>query len=116
MILKDDFHKISESHVEDNGFYHNLTDFNNNSEVILRSIIRDRNEQTTVDMKATKCTICFVNRCAWVVKKAPNLVLDLKMISVVSSRGNWAVGSKHTLLPRILPLLDAAPAKNSIKI
>jgi hypothetical protein len=82
----------------------------NDGIVILRIYIRDRDEQAAVDAKAAKATSCAMHACGWIVDVATNLVLNLEVIGVVGSWGDWAVGPKHSILPGVLPLLDTAPA------
>jgi hypothetical protein len=84
---------------------------NKDGVVIFRISIRDRNEQTAVHAQATEGTSYPMHVGGGVVDVASNLVLDLEVIGVVRPRLNRAHGSKHSILPRVLPILDAAPAK-----
>ena len=79
--------------------------------VFLRISIRDRNEQAAVHAQATEGTCCPMHGGGGIVDVASNLVLDLEVIGVVRPRLNRAHGSKHSILPRVLPMLNAAPAK-----
>ncbi len=87
---------------------------NENSVVILGISIWDRNEQPAVNTEATEGTTRPVHGSGGIVDVASNLVLHLEVIGVVSPRGNGAHGSKHSILPRVLPMLDATPAKPNI--
>lgn len=80
-----------------------------NCVVVLRIRIRDRNEQAAVHAKATEATSCPVHGGGRIVNVASNLVLDLEVICVVCPRGNRAHSSKRSVLPGVLPMLNAAP-------
>ena len=82
---------------------------NEYSVVILRVGIWDGNEQPAVHAEAAKATSCTMHGSCGIVDVAPNLVLNLEVICVVRARGNGAHGSQHSILPRVLPMLDAMP-------
>ena len=39
------------------------------------------------------------------------MILNLEMVGEVGTRWDWAIGSKHSILPRVLPVLNTAPMK-----
>jgi hypothetical protein len=45
------------------------------------------------------------------VEEAADLVLGLHVVSEVLARRDWAIGAGHTILPRVLAVLQTVPAK-----
>lgn len=79
--------------------------------VVLGIGIGNRNEQAAVDPKATKGACCSMHGGGGIVDVASYLILDLETIGVVLAWENRAVGSKHSILPGVLPVLDSRPAR-----
>ncbi|PON45956.1 hypothetical protein TorRG33x02_327410 [Trema orientale] len=73
--------------------------------------IGNRNEQAAVDSKATEASCCSMHGSGGIVDVASYLILDLEAIGIVLAWGNRAVGSKHSILPGVLPVLDSHPAR-----
>lgn len=80
------------------------------SEVVFWVGVRNRNQQTAVDPKATEATRGLVHASAGVVDVTSDLVLNLELVGVVLPWWNRAVGARNSILPRVLPLLYTSPS------
>nr|AFK46891.1 unknown [Lotus japonicus] len=67
-------------------------------------------------MKLPKPTSCSLKMQGRKVEKAPNLILDLKLVSPVPFRWNGTICAKNTILPRSPPLLNPRPMKEEALI
>lgn len=79
--------------------------------LICRVVKWNRDEISTVDLKATDGTRCLVQSCGGEVVEASNLVLDLEMIGEVLARQDGAHGTEGAILPGVLPVLHTIPGK-----
>jgi hypothetical protein len=79
-------------------------------EVARRRRVRDRDGGALVDVEGAEAAGGAVHGERGEVGEGADLVLALELVGVVGARRDGAVGARHAVLPRVLPLLDAVPA------
>lgn len=79
-------------------------------EIPSRRIVGNGNTRPGVDIESAEPASSAVHRRRREVRKAPDLILGLKLVRVVRARRNGAVRSEHSILPRVLSHLDSVPS------
>lgn len=74
---------------------------------------RDRNEGAAEDSYTSKSTGGFVECKRGKIEVTSDLILHLKPVGEVLARRDWACCSVHSVLVRILPLLNSIPTLDS---
>lgn len=82
---------------------------NQNGYIPIRGCERNGNYGPVIYNKPTIPSRCSLEIKRWEVKEAPNLILNLKIISPIPLWGNWTIGSKNSILPWTTPLLNSGP-------
>lgn len=89
---------------------------NQNCDIPIRSIKRNRNYSPVINYEAPKTTRRPLEIEGREVKETPNLVLNLKSVSPIPLWRNWTISSKDPILPRTPPLENARPVSPPTKI
>lgn len=79
------------------------------SEISIRVRKRNRDPRSFVNIDRPKPPCCFVEWSGRKICEGTDLILSLEIISVIAIWWDGAIGSKYSILPRVLPLLDAIP-------
>lgn len=69
-----------------------------------------RNQGTAINLDGAKPSGGSVHSQGWEIEEGSDLILNLKGVSVVLPRWDWAVCAINAVLPRTPPLLQTIPA------